>query len=346
MLNNGLENFCHFDIHLWSNSVHVQRVVDHIYREIKYLEGNFSKKEAVKKRHIHTIILNLYTNWTVSPEMYTAYHRRKGSYRPADRYNSLHISFTTVQIVDGLETLGYLESRMGFYDRRVNGHSRASRMRATPKLIHLMHSEYAVQPTMISTAPNRESIILRKPNHEGKKLDIEYTDTELTNQMRRDLNKYNSLIQKIHLDINCYKDILAERGSKIDLTKRFVRRIFSNGRWDHGGRFYGGWWQNLESEYRKEIIINYEPSIELDYSGLHIAILYTLEGIDFEAEGYPDPYSLPDIRPSSALRRLLKTVLLTALNADNLRATVQAVQNEIQMRKELISLRKERINIA
>ena len=39
----------------------------------------------------------------------------------------------------------------------------------------------------------------------------------------------------------------------IDLTRRMLVRIFSNGRFDQGGRFYRGWWENVPSEYRRYI---------------------------------------------------------------------------------------------
>ena len=33
----------------------------------------------------------------------------------------------------------------------------------------------------------------------------------------------------------------------IDLTRRTLVRIFAEGQFDKGGRFYRGWWQNVPS---------------------------------------------------------------------------------------------------
>ena len=34
---------------------------------------------------------------------------------------------------------------------------------------------------------------------------------------------------------------------------KFVRRIFNNSSFADGGRFYGGWWQRIDGEHRKNI---------------------------------------------------------------------------------------------
>jgi hypothetical protein len=36
----------------------------------------------------------------------------------------------------------------------------------------------------------------------------------------------------------------------LDPTRRSVRRIFNNGRWDHGGRLYGGFWITMPKDDR------------------------------------------------------------------------------------------------
>ena len=44
-----------------------------------------------------------------------------------------------------------------------------------------------------------------------------------------------------------------------------------------GGRFYGGWWQNIPSAYRSVITINGYRTVEADYSQFHPNILYHLK---------------------------------------------------------------------
>ena len=60
----------------------------------------------------------------------------------------------------------------------------------------------------------------------------------------------------------------------IDFSQRTLVRIFSNGSFKQGGRFYRGWWQNVPSEYRKYITIDEKRTAEFDFSQLNPHLLY------------------------------------------------------------------------
>nr|WP_309503387.1 hypothetical protein [uncultured Roseovarius sp.] len=51
----------------------------------------------------------------------------------------------------------------------------------------------------------------------------------------------------------------------------------------------GGWWQRVNDEWRSKIFIDDQPTIEVDYKGLHVAMLYAQAG----AEMMVDPYDIP-----------------------------------------------------
>ncbi|MGY8867008.1 MAG: hypothetical protein ACKVJK_15530, partial [Methylophagaceae bacterium] len=40
------------------------------------------------------------------------------------------------------------------------------------------------------------------------------------------------------------------------------------------------WWQSIKEDWRKQIYINNEATIEQDYSGLHVNLLYDLQGLE------------------------------------------------------------------
>ena len=93
------------------------------------------------------------------------------------------------------------------------------------------------------------------------------------------LNKFNNLntllIRRHDLPIKNddyleLQESLMLEGDKspIDFSKRILTRIFSNGRFDHGGRFYRAWWHNVPKEYRKYITIDGKRTCEYDYSQL------------------------------------------------------------------------------
>ena len=66
------------------------------------------------------------------------------------------------------------------------------------------------------------------------------------------------------------------------------RRIFAKGRLDKGGRFYGGWWQQIPSGYRSFIRIDGEPTVELDLGATVVTLLYSMRKVPLP----PDPYDL------------------------------------------------------
>ena len=68
----------------------------------------------------------------------------------------------------------------------------------------------------------------------------------------------------------------------IDMSRVQLRRIFAKGRLDRGGRFYGGWWQGISGEHRPVIRINNKKTIEVDYSGIAINIIYALKNMTLD----------------------------------------------------------------
>src|SRR3990167_7839224 len=75
-------------------------------------------------------------------------------------------------------------------------------------------------------------------------------------------------------------------------------RIFNNGSFDEGGRFYADF-QLIPSELRKNLHIDNEQTAEFDYSAAHITMLYHKMRIDIKQDPYDN-----DMCP----RELMKTV--------------------------------------
>lgn len=75
---------------------------------------------------------------------------------------------------------------------------------------------------------------------------------------------------------------------------------------------------------RKYIVINGDYTVELDYSGIHIHLLYAMKGINY-AEKRKDSYTL-DGFPHRSLNKL---VFLTAINATDPRNAVLGVWEQL-----------------
>ena len=78
-------------------------------------------------------------------------------------------------------------------------------------------------------------------------------------------------------DLNYLMPINSE--TDVDLSERRLRRYFTRGSFESGGRLFGVFWQELNKKQRKNIIIDDEEAVSLDYSQMGPRILYGLCGI-------------------------------------------------------------------
>ena len=345
------------DVHRWSDYPEVNAAVNAICTDLKN-DPDFTGNETLKKKHIKVIVLDLYVAWLTDPALYLAYHRDKSAYNNKSRYNGLHISFLSVSIIDALQRRRYIDHHLGHYGRDGSWSSHLSRMKATDKLIKLVKDDHKVTSKAIKTFKNTETIILRDwvEDKDGnlRKRDIEYTDTRETNRMRKELGKYNALINATTIEIpgldgEVIEGIDGRYGHLVNYPENRIRRIFNNGTWSEGGRYYGGWWQSIPGKIRRQIRIDNSsnPCSEIDYSGLHIIMLYAIEGIDYWQTDGIDPYKLDGIEQSERMRQLLKQVLLIAINAKTKKGAVSAIRQEINFDDSSYGWTKEKdINIS
>jgi len=116
----------------------------------------------------------------------------------------------------------------------------------------------------------------------------------------------------------------AEDGCRLSRPERFrtdLYRQFNHGCFKYGGRLYGGWWIDTPKTLRPKITINGQPTVELDFSGCSIRMLYHERGVDFEG----DPYRLDDITayearkglPPGHFREAVKAMTQALINDQN-----------------------------
>ena len=190
----SLDNWSRLDIQRWSCDSKVDAGVDEVYELIKGLEG-FSGKANIQKKHLKVILLNLYANYLEDPTKYTGFYRMVNKYRPAGRYNPLHITKTTIRVADHLIALNLIEYHPGHYARESDGHSHMSRMRATPALIEVFN-KHGWDELSVERAANKECIILRDTDPAGTGVvELDYEDTDDTRRMRKELCRYNNFIR-------------------------------------------------------------------------------------------------------------------------------------------------------
>ena len=277
-----------------------------------------------QRKHLKVVVLDLYIANKVGVP-WVAYSRTKNDYNKESRYNKLHIGYTPlIKVIDSLKKLGYIEHAIGFYDRST-GFGYQSRMRATKKLIKLIETR-KVKHFMIRKHELEEVILLKDKE---RKL-VEYEDTAITYLMRMQLQIINQYLSRslIDLDISDKElEELEQRIVPIDLSRVRLKRIFNNGSFEEGGRFYCGWWQDVPKEYRQSIIINRDKTVELDYAGMHFRMLYATEGL----EPPEDPYHLPKLGKRSYRRDTIKQATNILLNASSRQSANRAIAQEYPM---------------
>lgn len=138
---------------------------------------------------------------------------------------------------------------------------------------------------------NKDFIILR----DEQKNKVSFKKSKMT----KDLNKAAALHNKLWLQSEA---VFGDGSAVIP----FVCRIF-NGDFKHGGRFYF-YSQTEKKEKRANILIDGEPTVELDYKALHFHLLYALAEYQLDT----DPYLMDGYD-----RKTIKVAMLSFINSEN-----------------------------
>ena len=329
------------DVHRWSDHPEVNAFVNRIYEEYIHQSGTNTN---IRKKHLKVVLLDLYVAWSDDLDLNIAVHMSPNAYsdgtvssKGKSRYNALHIKVSTIDVVHLLHITGLIGLKEGWQDP--DGKSYLTRIWAAEPLIQ-MFMDAAFGYFDVGYPENKATVILRD---EDKK-DIEYEDTFETRRMHDLLLRYNRLLERTFIDIPSLDQPRIELGDKenrrrnnkpvcVNITHhgKFVRRIFNNGTFEDGGRFYGGWWQRIDGSYRKDIRMNNVPTVEIDYSSLHVILAYSEVGIDYWQITSADPYDLPvrGVNDPDHCRQITKLLFLLGFNARDEQSLFKAFRNEL-----------------
>lgn len=218
-------------------------------------------------------------------------HKELAKKHARNRYEPFSFPRSFPKMLDALSDLGFAKVTLGKYCG-FPGQSKRTTVRAGPKLIELIE-KHKVTLEDLSGRYDEEVIILSRPRRdywdEGERID--YKDTATTERFRKELRAINEWLD--NADISFDADIFKKR---VNVRARQLRRQFTLGRFDRGGRLFGGFWENLpKSVRRKGIRIDGEAVVGLDYSGLNPRLAYYVAEADPPPE---DAYTLPGLEKS------------------------------------------------
>lgn len=296
-----------------------QHAVDHLMLELEESENRQRARRKADRDRLATTLsalaLELYAASRSPGNSFRRYGRGKADYDQRDRYRPAPVTHTTaITAADWLVATGYAEGRLGYYQRfpgfgKNVGAGELSRLCATSKLHSLFEGEFELSIHHVGFAPWTETVILRGAASErgGIKPDIPYTDTVETNAMRAKLQRINDALADFKISLQ------GAHGALEDMPPFRLRRIFSRGSFELGGRFYGGPWIDMPSEERPFLLIDGEETVELDFSSLHPRLIYQSEGKALPVDA--DPYDVLGWAGKER-RGWVKTAFQQLLNAE------------------------------
>lgn len=223
-------------------------------------------------------------------------------YRPmaAKEFTRLPIGFRAFRpAIEGMVANEYVEKIEGFCPISPwDGPKRSSRFKATRKLIDLAGS-YGItlsdwsghfgkrprpasisQPIRLKSSSRR----VRGRKIDGKDMLVDYS---------------LPAVEEAAAQVNEINAFMAKQDMSPDEHFGFCR-IYSQGdvpdfHWNKGGRLYslGGGYQNIKREFRPDIKINGEATVEVDLKASHLTVLHALMGKPLPPG--PDPYAIPTL---------------------------------------------------
>ena len=310
--------------------------LDEIQEEVEAGEGRTRTRPASVSddfvKCIRAICLDLFHANKVDPVMVTGVHRNHNQLTKNASYPTFVTARTFGAALDGLHATGYVEE----VSKGTEGSGKTTRVRATPQLIQKMSVIGFSKPDI---SDNAEGIRLALTNGKSKsKVRTAYSDNAETARWRANLDVINREIGRHVIGLNRTRteldDLEVQRRmsaslaaakekkpydyQRLDMDAVRLHRVFNSADWCDGGRYYGGWRQNVPKEYRRFIFIDGKDTCEYDYSSIHPRLLYAQSGHRWPLN--QDPYEAPH---GPELRDAVKSAFLIMLN---MQGTIQKRQ--------------------
>jgi hypothetical protein len=268
--------------------------------------------QAIFEETVAAIICDLTYAYLSGHEMGIAITRSHRALAKKSRYHPRVLGKTLPTILDHLSSreLEFVEQDVGFKHPFANRNQRTL-IKAGPRLKTRI-DERKLNLSDIGRSRSEEIIILKAGREdfwdEGKR--IEYEDTDVTLALRSRLRQINDWIEQADIHhVNERDGIYGD----LDHGERRLRRVFTQGSFESGGRLFGGLWQHMRKQKRLENLwINEEEVIELDYGQMTPRMLYGMAEVEPPtSDAYLVPGSSDPAQFRDGFKKLLNALLFT-----------------------------------
>lgn len=298
-----------FDWYRYSQHPEVKSICNELISGFDFSSTAKKKSIARGKEYLKALVCNFFVAWksgkNVAIPRDVKFYSDKGNFR-----FSLVSRDIFLQMLDYLVAGEWVDEARG-YKNMTNGKGYVSAYWATRKL----YSKFSnISWEAIETKASPE-IILK----DIEKKIIRFKGNEFTVAVRGKLTVVNELYNE-----NDFRTVL---DGEYNSTRLFPRlsAIYNRGSFGMGGRLYclaskGMSYQSLNKAERQRIRINGSNTVELDFSGLHLNMLYAMQGLQLTT----DPYSFV----GADMRKYAKLALLVLINAESERAALFSLIND------------------
>ncbi|WP_155740184.1 hypothetical protein [Burkholderia territorii] len=217
-------------------------------------------------------------------EQWVTIPRAKAKLGQKSRYRApvLRESITTVLDALSSPAVGSLEQRKGEPSAFARGPQ--TTFRASAELL-AQAFRLGIGWADFDRRDGEEVIVLKdaREDHRSDPERLEYADTEETRRYREQMREINGWLHGADLKL------VSSSWLDVDLWNRHLRRYFNAGSFELGGRLYGGFWQRMNKAERKDLRIDGEQAVELDFSQVGPRILYGMAGASMGRDAYAVP---------------------------------------------------------
>lgn len=273
--------------------------------------------------YLNTILANLIHANSLK-RFFVNYSARYNEYIVPKKYDPLQIGYRPfTKTIEALLNLQLIKREVGYNIKP----KKRSRIIATNKL-NLLIKKHGVNSFYLHRLPIDE-IQLKDKN----KNFIDFENTKIIISSRNNIKKYNKLLEKTKITLKETREVknyFKIKEHPLDISNQSYHRVFNNNSWNEGGRYYGPWWQSITNDedkikLRQYLLINNKQTVELDYSSLHMHLLYNKEN-----KLYNDKQDAYTLRGLEHKRSFVKKAILIAINCKSSRYYSQAVANALK----------------
>lgn len=229
---------------------------------------------------VSSIICDVAYNHLVNPRRKLAITRSRNELCRRSRYRPAHYGKTIPDLLDALASpdVGLITLQLGAWlggDSGLGG--KLTTIHASRGLLRRM-KRVGIGFMDFGLGQGEETIYLRATREDrwdrGKLLD--YDDTDTTHRYRAEMETINHWLEQAEI---WFDEGECVTGKPVDTDRRRLRRRFTNGHFESGGRLWGGFWQDVKKERRRDgVWIDGEPTVELDYGQVGPRLAYSLAG--------------------------------------------------------------------